>query len=182
MYNFHPIRGYYTALVIRYVYLQNPGISTFRNKNIPFQHGIEKLMPTKLIGRIKIPVQIDSVQIKGAAVDVHEVSAITKREGIVPLRKLNALFKNVTSRPHEKDSLVLEVAGQVLDYEIFPFRYAESYNDSLSGFYMNYAISPMQLSHLTTVTNPLSAIAVTWGQADTLYASVSGNNMPHSVK
>jgi hypothetical protein len=163
------------ALVIRSVHLQNPAISTFRNKNIPFQHGVEKLMPTKLLAGIKVPVQIDSVQIQDASIDVHEVSVITKREGLVPIKKLNALFSHVTSRPREKDSLLLNASAQVLDYDIRTFRYAESYLDSLSRFNMNYGIAPMQLSHLTAVTNPLSAIAVTRGQADTLYARVSGN-------
>jgi hypothetical protein len=163
------------ALAIRYIYLQNPHLTTFRNKNIAFQHGIEKLMPTRLIAGIKMPVQIDSVQIKGAAVDVHEVSAITKRKGIVPVGDLNAMLKNIVSRPTEQDSLVLEVSGRVLDYKIRPFRYAESYHDSLSGFEMHYGVSPMQLSRLTKVTSPLSALAITRGQADTLYARLSGN-------
>jgi hypothetical protein len=164
-----------TVLAIRRIYLQNPHLSSFRNKNIAFQHGIEKLMPTKLLAALKIPVQIDSVQIKGASVDVHEVSVATKREGIVQLRDLNATLKKIVSRPTEHDSLVLEVMGQVLNYKIRAFRYAESYHDSLSGFTMQYGISPMQLSHLTEVTNPLSAIAITNGQADTLYATLSGN-------
>ena len=163
------------ALVIRSVLLQNPDLSTFRNKNIPFQHGVEKLMPTKLLAGIKVPVQIDSVQIQDASIDVHEVSVITKREGIVPIKKLNALFRNITSMPQEKDSLLLDASAQVLDYKIRTFRYAESYGDSLSRFRMEYGIAPMQLSHVTAVSNPLSAIAVTRGQADTLYARVSGN-------
>ncbi|MFL5747446.1 MAG: hypothetical protein ACJ751_22420 [Niastella sp.] len=164
-----------TALAVRYIYLQNPHLSTFRNKNIAFQHGIEKLMPTRLIAGIEIPVQIDSVQIVGAAVDVHEVSAVTKRKGVVPLGNLNAMLKNIVSRPNERDSLILTMSGRVLDYEIRTFRYAESYHDSLSGFDMHYSVSPMQLSHLTEVTRPLSAFAITRGQSDTLDAKLAGN-------
>ncbi len=33
----------------------------------------------------------------------------------------------------------------------------------------------MQLTHLTKVTKPLTAIAITGGRADTLYAQLSGN-------
>lgn len=164
-----------SALDLGYVYLQHPRLSTFRNKNMPFQHGIEKLMPTRLLAGIKIPVQIDSVQIRDGVIDVHEVSVITKREGVVPIKKLNAVLRNITSRPQANDSLLLDASAQVLDYNIRTFRYAESYQDSLSRFNMEYAVSPMQLSHVTAVTNPLSAIAVTRGQADTLYARVWGN-------
>ncbi len=93
-----------TALDIRSIYLQNPKVTTFRNKNMAFQHGIEKLMPTKLITGINRLVRIDSLQIKGGAVDVHEVSAITKRESIVPLTNLNATLTNIVSLPTEQDS------------------------------------------------------------------------------
>ena len=164
-----------TAIAIRSIYLQNPQLTTFRNKNMAFQHGIEKLMPTKLIAGIKIPIRIDSIQIKDAAVNVHEMSAITKRKSVVPLSNLNGVLKNIVSRPNEQDSLVLDVSGRVLDYEMRTVRYAESYQDSLSGFNMQYGISPMQLTHLTKVTNPASAIAITGGWADTLYAKLSGN-------
>lgn len=165
-----------TVLAIRHIYLQNPHLSTFRDKNIAFQHGIEKLMPTKLIAALKMPVLIDSVQIKGASVDVHEISTVTKREGVVQLQHLDATLKKLVSRPNEHDSLVLDVSGRVLGYEMRTFRYAESYNDSLSGFTMHYGFSPMQLSHLTKITQPLSAVAITNGEADTLYAKLSGNN------
>ncbi|AEV99755.1 hypothetical protein A4D02_26280 [Niastella koreensis] len=164
-----------TSLAIRSVYLQHPRVTTFRNKNTAFLHGIEKLMPTKLLAGMKAPVRIDSVQIKGAVVNVQEVSAITKRKSIVPLSNLNGTITNIVSRPGEQDSLVLDVSGRVLEYEIRTLRYAESYTDSLSGFTMQYGIAPMQLTHLTKLTNPLSAIAITEGRADTLYAKLTGN-------
>jgi len=164
-----------TSLMVRSVYLQNPRISSYRDKNIAFQHGIEKLMPTKLIAGIKTPVQIDTVHISGAFINVHEISQVTKREGIVPLKGIDALFKNVTNRPEDKDSLIINITGRVLDYNIRKFRYAESYNDPLSGFRMNYSISPMYLPSLTEVTNPLTAVEVTRGYADTLYATITGN-------
>ncbi|MBO9202141.1 MULTISPECIES: AsmA family protein [Niastella] len=162
-------------VAIRSVFLQGPRISTFRNKNMAFQHGIEKLMPTRLLAGINRPLRIDSIQVKGAGVEVHEVSAITNRESTIPIDELNAVFRNINSRPNEQDSLVLELSARVLNYGVRTFRYAESYQDSLSGFTMHYGISPMQLSHLTQVTNPLTAIAVTSGEADTLYANLSGN-------
>jgi hypothetical protein len=164
-----------TAFIIQHVYLLNPRLSAYRDKNIAFQHGIEKLMPTKLMAGLKFPAKVDSLQIKGASIDVHEVSATTKREGRVPLRNINAVFKNLTSRPGIKDSLSIDIVGRVLDYDVWKFRYAESYNDSLSGFRMNYSLSAMHLPGLSEVTNPLSAVAVTSGKGDMLYAKVSGN-------
>ncbi|WP_133054052.1 hypothetical protein [Niastella yeongjuensis] len=169
-----------SALAIGHVYLQNPHLSTYRNKNIAFQHGIEKLMPTKLIANMKVPVRIDSVQITGGAIDVHEVSAITKRKSILPISGLNGTLTNLVSRPNEQDSLILEASARVLDYKLRTVRYAESYQDSLSGFNMQYGISPMQLKHLTQVTDPATAIAVIRGQSDTLYANLSGNKYASS--
>lgn len=166
---------YDTAVAIRSIYLQHPRITTFRNKNMAFQHGIEKLMPTKLLAGMKIPVRIDSVQIKEGVVNVQEVSAITKTKSVVPISNLNGTIRNIISRPNEQDSLMLDVSARVLDYEIRSLRYAESYHDSISGFTMEYGVAPMQLTHLTKLTNPLTAIAITGGRSDTLYAKLSGN-------
>ena len=164
-----------TALAIQHIYLQNPRLSAYRDKNIPFQHDIEKLMPSKLISKIRSPLRVDSVFISGAAINVHEISAITKMEGVVPLRNIEALLKNLTNRPDKTDSLQIDVHARVLDYDIKKFSYKESYHDSLSGFNINYGISPMSLPALTEVTGPLSAVAVTSGHADTLFAKLSGN-------
>src|SRR6185295_5715457 len=128
-----------------------------------------------LISKIRGPVKVDSVFISGAAINAHEISAITKMEGVVPLRNIEALLKNLTNRPDKTDSLQIDVHARVLDYDIKKFSYKESYHDSLSGFNINYGISPMSLPALTEVTGPLSAVAVTSGHADTLFAKLSGN-------
>ena len=164
-----------SGIVIQHIYFQSPHLSTFRDKNIAFQHGMEKFMPSKLIAGIKIPVQIDSVSIKEGSVDVREISAVTKREAVIPVRNINALLTNIKSQPDQKDSLLIEASANVVDYTVPKLLYSESYADSLSGFKMSYNFSPMFLPTLTKVTNPLSAVAVTSGHADTLYTSLSGN-------
>jgi len=164
-----------TAVIVQNIYLQRPYVSRYRNKNLPLNHRVEKLMPTKLIAAMKIPMHFDTVHIKEASIDVHEISAITKREGLVSLRNVEGWIKNITSRPVQGDALSLGVSGRLIDFDISKLNYAESYQDSLAGFRMNYTISSMQLPALTKVTDPLSAFSVKSGYADTLFARLSGN-------
>jgi hypothetical protein len=164
-----------TILNIRKVIAGNAFISSARDKNIAFLHGIEKHMPTKLISKLGMPVKVDTIELKNASVNVHEISNTTKKEGIIPLTEINGLITNFTNNKAETDSLHIQATGKVLNYNIRRFRYAESYSDSLSGFRMSYRLSPMELTDLTRVTVPLVSVSVVSGKADTLYARLSGN-------
>lgn len=164
-----------TALYIREISILNPNITTSRNKNIPFQHGIEKLMPTKLISTIKRPLRIDSIILKNAGITANEISNVTQREGTIPLVAINAIIKNITNRFKENDSLSIRANGILLDHFIRSVKYKESYADSLSGFRMSLRMSPMNLTALSKVTNPLAAVSIEKGKSDTLVAHIAGN-------
>lgn len=149
-------------------------LTTSRDKNITFQHDVEKLMPTKATALIKASLKIDSIQLKNASVMVHEISKITGKEAIVPITHLNAVITNFGNTPNA-DSLFIDANAVVFDYRIRRFRYAESYNDSLSGFKLRFRFSPMDLRKLSDATINLAAVAVKKGKADTLYARATGN-------
>lgn len=164
-----------SSLYIREIAVSNPEISTSRNKNIPLQHGIEKLMPTKLIAKIKMPLKIDSVIVNDATVNANEISNITQREGTIPLIHVNAQIKNISNTPGANDSLSIRAQGVLLDHYIRSLKYKESYSDSLSGFRMSVRMSPMDLTALSNITNPLAAVNIDKGHSDTLYARIAGN-------
>lgn len=164
-----------TILEVRKVTAHKAFISSARDKTMKFLHGFEKHMPTKLISRVGMPIKIDTIELRNASVDVHEISSATKKEGIIPITHINGYITNVTNNKNEYDSLRILATGQVIDYQLRRFHYAESYADSLSGFRMSYRLSPMNLTKLSSVTVPLASVSITRGNADTLYARMSGN-------
>lgn len=164
-----------SSLKAREIHFLSPVISASRNKNIPFEHGREKPMPTKLISSIGMPLQLDSVFITKGTVYVNEVSNITGREGNVIITDLNAGIYDISNQYGASDSLRINANARIFDHHIRSFKYRESYNDSLSGFRMSMRMAPMDLTRLSSVTNPLAAVNVERGRSDTLVARISGN-------
>jgi len=140
-----------------------------------FHHGIEKLMPGKLIRKIPLPLTVDTVRIHGSDVIYHEFSVATKRWSTIPLMNINGYLANVTNRPQATDSLSIFASAGLLDNHIRRFSYTESYNDSLSWFRAQSHLSPLLLTRFTQVSMPMAAISVTNGNADTAYAYWEGN-------
>ena len=160
---------------IKKIIVNQVAINTTRDKRMPFQHGIEKLMPTGLLNSIKFPFHIDSLFLQESAVTVNEISAITKKEGMIPLEELNAVITNIKNRPTENDSLYIGASAKLLNNYIDHVQYKESYADSLSSFTLQFHASPMILTTFNPATAPLAAVRVNSGNSDTLYANWVGN-------
>lgn len=164
-----------TTINIKEIIVQGASLNTSKDKNIPFQHGIEKLMPTKLIAKIKTALHIGTVLVKDASITANEISTVTQREGSILLVSVNAEIKNITNRPGANDSLSIRTTGVLFDHYLRSLQYKESYADSLSGFRMTLKMAPMNLTALSKVTNPLAAVNIEKGRSDTLIARVAGN-------
>lgn len=146
-----------------------------RDKSIPFRHGIEKSMPTQLIQKIPVPLQIKSMELKNSTVSYHEFSVGTKNWSKIPLTNLNAHILNITNQPKHNDSLKIIADTKIFSNEIRNFRYSESYHDSLSGFTAGLNIAPMDLKAFSQFSKPLAAVSITNGQTDTVFSTWQGN-------
>ncbi|MEX6686470.1 hypothetical protein QTN47_03140 [Danxiaibacter flavus] len=164
-----------SLLNIRNISLYSIALETSRDKNVPFNHGSVKPMPTKLIENISYPMQIDSLTLKQSSVTIHEISATTKKEGIIPLTNINAVITNIRNTDNGNDSLTISANAELFDKRIRNMHYQESYNDSLSYFRLSVNASPKQLLPLSNITTPLAAVRVSDGESDTLFARFTGN-------
>ncbi|MEO6933334.1 MAG: hypothetical protein ABI151_17000, partial [Chitinophagaceae bacterium] len=164
-----------SSLLIGTIVADGLDLNTSRDKTIPFQHGIEKLMPTKLIAKIGLPIKIDSVVLINSNVTYHEFSVGTKKWSALPLTHLNGSISNITNQFKLHDSLKLSVSTDLFDNHIRQFVYAESYSDSLSGFSARQAMSPVTLSQFSKFSKPLAGVSITSGIADTVFADWTGN-------
>ncbi len=166
-----------STIAINHVVVKNIITDVSRDKRLPDPAFIpEKLMPTRLIGRLKIPVKIDSVSVVNSDVIYHETSKVTNRVGKIPLREINGVLKNITNRPTKAtDSLVLKASTKLLGLHIQRLHYRESYGDSLAGFHMLLKTSDLHLPELTQITNPMAAADIDGGNVKPILARIAGN-------
>lgn len=164
-----------TGVKIKKVILDNVDLLTARDKRMPFQHGIEKPMPTKLITTIPLPLQIDTVYIQQSKVTVKESSKATNKWSAIPIEHINGVITNIKNRPNSSDSLTVTATGKLFNNHIRHFTYRESYGDSLSGFRAQSNLSPLFLTDFSQVAMPMAAVRVNSGYADTAFATWSGN-------
>lgn len=166
-----------STIAIHHILVKNSVTDVSRDKRLPDPAFIpEKLMPTRLIGKIRIPFHIDSVSVVNSDVIYHETSKVTNRVGAIPLKEINGVLKNVTNRPTKvTDSLVLKASTKLLGLHIQRLHYRESYADSLAGFHMLLKTSAVNLPELTQITNPMAAADIDGGYVKPILARIAGN-------
>jgi len=164
-----------TTIRIRRITTDSVLLTTARDKRIPFEHGIEKLMPTKLIHALPVALQVDSIVLRHAAVTVNESSKATNKWSAVPITDINAFITHFGNVHPNSDSLRVQASGRLLGNPIHYFSYNESYTDSLSGFYAQSYLAPMDLKDFNAIAIPMAAVKVRRGYADTIYSNWSGN-------
>ncbi len=157
------------------IILDNVSLTASRDKRIPFQHGIEKPMPTKLISSISVPFSVNSIVVQNGAVTVQETSAKTNQTGIIPFRNINAVMTNVSNINNQNKNLTINATATLFNSSIRHFYYSESYGDSLSNFTMAVSLSPVNFVELNPITKPLASINIEKGRSDTLFANWAGN-------
>ncbi|PSL47905.1 hypothetical protein CLV51_102765 [Chitinophaga niastensis] len=164
-----------TTITIKKIIVDKTALTTARDKRIPFEHGIEKGMPTKLIYTIPFALHVDSIIVQQSAVTVNESSKANNKWAAVPITDITASITNFGNTYTAKDSLLVVASGRLLDNPIHYFSYSESYGDSLSSFYAQSYLAPIQLTDFNSVAIPMAAVKVKRGYADTIYSNWSGN-------
>ncbi|WP_142686509.1 hypothetical protein [Chitinophaga polysaccharea] len=164
-----------TTIAIRKITVDNTLLTTARDKRTPFEHGIEKRMPAKLIRTIPFALQVDSIVMRQSAVTVNESSKSTNKWSVVPITDINALITHFGNTYGSSDSLLVQASGKLLGNPIRYFSYHESYGDSLSGFTAESRLAPMNLQDFNAVAIPMAAVKVRRGYADTIFSQWSGN-------
>jgi hypothetical protein len=164
-----------SSIGVRQVVLDGITLTASRDKQIPFRHGFEKLMPTKLINSIPLAVRIDSLWVRRSNITYDERSAATHKWSSVKIEDIDGRILRLGNRNNLRDTLSLAASGKIFDGHIRHFYYKESYGDSLSSFSARASLSQIDLTRLSQVSIPAANVSVTDGHADTLYSSWQGN-------
>jgi hypothetical protein len=78
--------------------LDGVSVEASRDKHMPFRHGIEKPMPTKLIGTIPFALRVDTIALVDCKVTYHELSLATNRWSSIPIGSINGYVLHMASR------------------------------------------------------------------------------------
>jgi hypothetical protein len=162
-------------LRVRSIDITGVNLDLSRDKRIPFHHGIEKKMPTKLIQSIPFPLKVDSISIRNSKLKYNEFTIGTNHWATIPFREMNVQILNFSTDKNEKDSLSINIESFIFDGPIRRFSYRESYADSLSGFVAENHLSAFDMVHLSKLSHPLAGAFIVRGEVDTLFAKWTGN-------
>jgi hypothetical protein len=164
-----------SAILANTLYITNPVISTYRDKQPPFLANIIKPLPVDMIKRINIPLLLNGINLINGTLKYTEKNAKTRAEGTLELNRMNVALRNIKNRNiTSTDSLSLTMNAFLMDSAELNLRVKESYTDSLSGFLMTVRMKPTSLSFLNPVLAPLSNVIITSGTIDSFHLRAIG--------
>ncbi|RPE05785.1 hypothetical protein EGT74_25820 [Chitinophaga lutea] len=157
------------------VELDSADLHVSRDKLLPFQHGVEKFMPTTLVRNIRFPFRVDTIQIAGSKVTYAERTPKSKGWSEIPLTNLSGTILRLGNRFDGNDSLYVNASANVFSGNVRHLTYVESYGDSLAGFAASLGVAPASLPELAGSAMPHGNVKVVSGQIDTVYSTWEGN-------
>src|SRR5674476_1109320 len=147
----------------------------YKNKRLPFQHGIEKPLLTDLLVRIKPKILIDSILLKNAGIEYEVFNDKTQQIGIVKLSKIRGAITGVKSDDFlPSDSIKFNLFARFMGATDLRASYAQSFTDSLSSFQLKMIASSFNLRTLNPLLKPFASALIKRGHLDTIRMSVVG--------
>ncbi len=152
------------------ILVSRPIVEIYKDKRLPFQHGIIKNLPTDLLlNKVPKGIMIDSLKLDEMDLKYEEFNDKTQAIAEIRLDQIEALVTNIRNREmNGTDSLRLIAYGKFMDTTDFRFHFRESYADSLHGFLMSLRASPTDLRAYNSYLLPLASARIISGYMDTL--------------
>jgi hypothetical protein len=156
--------------------VNEPQLTIYKDKTVPFDPGNIKPLPVNLIKSIPFALTLDTLVLSNGVVKYVERSRKTKLEGSVFLTRLNATIYPVTNQNlKDADSLNIRAQAYLMDTALIRLRMRESYTDSLAGFVMTVQMPPANLTILNSITIPLGSLKLKSVLLDTLHMRVAAS-------
>jgi hypothetical protein len=147
----------------------------YKDKRLPFHHGIYKPMLTDLLLNIKPKINVDSLILKNGLIEYEEFNDKTQQIGQIKLSKVKGAVAGIrTYNPLPDDSLKFNVYARLTDTAEIRLRYKQSYTDSLSGFNLKLIVSSLNLTALNPILRPFASAELKSGYLDTIRMSAIG--------
>ncbi|MFZ4550107.1 MAG: DUF748 domain-containing protein, partial [Bacteroidales bacterium] len=147
----------------------------YKDKRLPFHHGITKPMLTEMLLNIKPKILVDSLLLKNGLIEYEEFNNKTQQFGQIKLSNVKGAIAGVrTFDPLPYDSLKFNIYARLLDTADLRLKYKQSYTDSLSGFNLKLIVNSVNLTALNPMLRPFASAELKSGNLDTIRMSVIG--------
>ena len=164
-----------TVVSSKKIIINDVHLLAYKDKRLPFPHGIYKPMLTDLLLNIKPKIIVDSVLVKNGLIEYEEFNDKTRQFGQIKLSGIKGAIGGVrTFDPLPGDSLKFNIYARLLDTAAIRLKYKQSYTDSLSGFNLKLIVSPFNLAALNPILLPFASAELKSGYLDTIRMSVIG--------
>jgi hypothetical protein len=161
-----------TAGILR---INNPMLTSYRDKRPPFRAGIIKPLPSKLLQKIPIKISVDTAYVSNGTAVYTELNDKTQETGIVPVTRISGdIFPIRNFGISPTDTFRIRLNGYLLDSAWIRLRTRESMYDSLSGFQITLRMRPQSLLYLNEILPPLASVKIQSGYLDTLVMRAVG--------
>ena len=151
------------------VTIHNPYFTSYRDKRPPFNGGIIKPLPAKLIQKIPFKVSVDTILIRNGTAVYTELNDKTNETAVVPVTRMSGdIFPIRNFDLTNSDTFRIRLNGYLLDSGWIRLRTRESYLDTLSGFLITVRMRPHSMMYLNQILPALSSIKLQSGYLDTL--------------
>jgi hypothetical protein len=160
---------------IEFIEVDQPNLLIYKDKRLPFEHGIIKPLPVDMIDKIGPRIRIDSIRLYNGRLTYEEFNEKTNSIGKIFFTNMQVRLRNITNHEHSPtDSFRLGATARFLDTAYVGLRFNESYSDSLSAFLLQIRIGAFGLPALNPVLRPLANARIDNGYLDTLELKVIG--------
>jgi len=147
----------------------------YKDKRLPFHHGIYKPMLTDLLLNIKPKILVDSVILKNGLIEYEEFNDKTRQFGHIKLSMVKGAIGGIrTFDPKPYDSLKFNLYARLIDTADLRIKYKQSYTDSLSGFNLKLIVNSFNLTALNPILRPFASAELKSGNLDTIRLSAIG--------
>jgi len=147
----------------------------YKDKRLPFNAGVIKPLPVRLLKTIGTLIIIDTAILENAAVEYTEIMDTTKKILIVPLTRMDARILNLKNFDVKQgDSLDIRATGYLLDTIWVKLNVKQSYIDPLEGFLMTLKAKPADLRLLNPIFVPAASMKLESGHLDTMLLRIAG--------
>lgn len=166
------------------IYVYQPGIDVYRNKNFPASKKYKIMMVDKLQG-LKTDVYIGEVELDSMFIKYAELAKGAKAAGELYFNESNASITNITNvkdsiQRHE--NMNIEAKGKFYGAGVLNASISYELLSESGQFSVNGSLSPMDIRKVNPMVNMLAPAKVRSGQLNKLRFNFSGTRIHSSGK
>jgi hypothetical protein len=155
--------------------INNPVITDFRDKRMPFRAGNIKPLPVNFLKKLPVKLSVGLITINNADVAYTEMNEKTNKSGTVTLKQLNAAISFARNYNYGTgDSLHIQAKALLMDSARIQVSFKESYTDTSARFLLKAGIGPANGKIVNSILVPLASVELESGWLDTLSMVVTG--------